>query len=680
MLFFFFYHLTCLLGENCRAHRRKCVIVEGNQCDRCIKTKTFCVFKFNVKPTILRKPVPTSKKNRLIQQVKKLEQQLADLEDQLKNLHIEMKLEPSVCSDLDDESVGTDESLVTTDTQHDWQLTVTYGPEGTSLQTSIKNLTDIHSFMAETYRYFHTSSTPFRTPNYHADRSSQTLAITNPMLQIEYVLHGFIQNKKKSATLAVPPACDDFTRIQIKRQVIQSYFDCLGVLSPVFPRPYYLPYFENNLDAMLTNAMASFTAYTQCRHVLPISYPMTREAIAESFRNEAKEQLEDVLFEQEPSIFTAATLLFLSQSALIVLDNTEARLYMNLAWRMVVGLKSKYEDKLIGNTGQFQTAENIEAESWRRLFYSIRYLELSLYAIYDGLDDFTSILFDTGIGYPVVLQIEQEDKLRHAVEAFREIVRMHDCQLSQKDDQIKYKLFTGRLEELTLHDLQRLEIQLCDFWKGLPQSFRLSDSPFDYLQIERIHQCSNPYAIYLNQMYYVQWLSLETRLMQSPSFTDLDGASMDRYDGERALLLVSICTDAISKIFHVLYCKLPCNVELHWMLVAADAMGMLKRSANPQIRARATASLKATLGVIKHRTQKHSPEGHDNYRLLKSMLPSIAPGEGSSTSSGSLTGSEPESYPDMSYQMDDNEKPTDYFDVVDKVIDTYLTKDEIVLI
>ncbi|EIE77877.1 hypothetical protein RO3G_02581 [Rhizopus delemar RA 99-880] len=188
--------------------------------------------------------------------------------------------------------------------------------------------------------------------------------------------------------------------------------------------------------------MAAFVTYTQCRHVPVIPYPMTREMVGEMFRKEAKELLQDALFEQEPNIYTAATLMFLSQAALITLNNSEARFYMNMAWRMIVDIKPRYADLLSGLTPNTPvTVEIIEAETWRRLFYVIRYLEMSLYVLYDKLSDYSSILFDTGVGYPVVLQIEMTSKeTRDSVEAFYEVVRVNDCQATRKDDEISCRI------------------------------------------------------------------------------------------------------------------------------------------------------------------------------------------------------------------------------------------------
>ncbi|KAI9255563.1 hypothetical protein BY458DRAFT_461683 [Sporodiniella umbellata] len=660
--------------ENCRAHRRKCVIVQGNQCERCLKSNLFCVFKFNAKPTILRKPVPTSKKNRLVQQVKRLEDELVQLENQLRDLHFDLELEPGQESDYEEGSTNS-RRLVPANSSENWQLTVTYGPKGTSLQTTIRDIKDVGSFMAETYRFFSPSYNPFRTPNYYADRSQENIPITIPILQIECVLYSFMQQKTKLSLTTIPSACDDFTRNQLKQQLVWCYFECPGLLNPIFPRAHYMPMFLDHLDSMLTNALVSFSAFNLCQHLhhLQIPFPLTKESLADSFRFKAKEQLEEILFEHDSDLFTAATLFFLSQSALIALENTEARIYMNMAWRMILQLKPRYAHALGGDHDRLQTVARIEAECWRRLLYSIRYLELSLYAVYDGLDDFASILFDTGVGYPTALWIERGTVQENAVEALHEFVRMQDCKFCPEDDNIKLKLSIGRLGVLSVYDLQRLETQLYDFWKGLPPHFRLSDSPLELLSVDRIRQCPNLYAIHLSQIYYVQWLSLEIRVMQAPKSTTLDGVNLERYDGERSLLLVSICTDALSKIFTYLYSKLPCIVELHWLLVAADAMNLLKQCANPEIRARAIQGLHATMAIIRNRTQRFGD--HPN-RISKDMFSHLNSTEASSVSSGSVTESEIETLPDEPYSPSPKEGIAHYFDVVDKVVDTYLIKEQ----
>ncbi|KAI9364695.1 hypothetical protein BD770DRAFT_378763 [Pilaira anomala] len=725
--------------ENCRAHRRKCKVTQGIECDRCIKMNLACVFKLSVKPTVLKKPIPVSKKNRMLEQIRIMEQDMAAMERQLRLLNVKVRVDSpasytasSFGSEYDSDTssnvslssfececidrtfcnhtkrakynnspspssstctaltttTATTTTLTTATTKNDWQLTLSQDSKGISFQTSIKSIADVAVFLTESLRYFNFS--PERTPNYHSDRSRQILAVTNKKLKVEYVLHSFFQKKKSDKTIVLkyaPLLCDSITRSYLKVQMIRSYFTCAGLSTPIFCSPYFLPLLESQPNSMTAAAVAAYIAYSQCRHVVPIPYPLTREGLAESFRQEAKELLEDILFEEEPSVMIAGTLMLLSQCALITLQNLEARLYMNLAWRMVIQLKDKYLPILKGvTTNTPVTAEIAIAESWRRLFYAVRYLEVNLYMIYDELADFSSILFDNGIGYPTVLATEKGIKeVDDAISVFHHVVRLHNCQMSTNSDELKYQLFAGNLESVSIHDIEQLENQLISFWKTLPPNFRLSDSPLEYLQTDRIQQCENPYAIYLNQLYYAYWMALETRLMRSPATTDLLGANMERFDGDRALLIVSVCCDAISKIFHVLFCRLPCTVELHWLLIASDAMAMLKKAANPHIKARAQKNLRVTLRVLKDRVQhNNSSNGNEDYMLWKSMLPAASPetSMSTSTSSGSLAGSEA----DSTHTDDDNNNnnngnfnpattrpPAAYFGELKKALHTYFT-------
>ncbi|KAL7315056.1 hypothetical protein PS15m_006558 [Mucor circinelloides] len=718
--------LTFYPGENCRAHRRKCKVTQGTQCDRCVKMNLACVFKFTAKPTVIKKAVPVSKKNRMLEQVRFMEQEMLAMEQQLKLLNVKVHIQPqentsylssssssststssisSISSSSsasgmsdptfedDDDDDDNDSSIhtncectdpshcshinakrikmepatttaalvkaapTTTNTTNQWQLIVSQGPQGIRFQTSIRSISDVAVFLTESLHYF--TASPPRTPNYHAaDRTEQQLQVTNKMLQIEKVLHSFFKKKQQQQQqqqqqhhslgplLIAPSVQDSVARTSIKRQLVQFYFACAGLINPIFSKPCFLPLLDAHPNSLAATACCAFVAYSQCKHVSHLEWPVSRESFAESLRQEAKDMLEDVLFEQEPDILIAGALMLLAQCALITLQNGEGRLYTSLCWRMTLQLKDKYVDTL--NTLipdlPHTTPQQAVAESWRRLFYAARYLELNMYMIYDGLADFSSILFDSGIGLPVVLSNERGE-VEQATQVFHHVVRLHNLQMSTRNDQLKYQLFAGNLSAISVHDVERLENQLISFWKSLPMEYRLSDSPLEYLQTDRIQQCKNPYAIYLNQLYYAYWLALETRLMRSPSSTDLLGANMERFDGERALLIVSVSCDSISKIFHVLYCRLPCSVELHWLLIASDAMAMLKKAANPHIKARAQKNLKMTLRVMKHRVQqtdKFGDDNNDDYNLWKNMLPSSSPeaSMSTSTSSSSLAGSE----------------------------------------
>jgi hypothetical protein len=680
-----------------------------------------CVFKFTAKPTVIKKSISVSKKNRMLEQVQLMEKEMSDMELQLRSLLVQptqglplsdssndsgIGIEEIHHSDSDnyssrhnsiDSNASNNQSIISMATTHngcnigssgssssqysplmaealkvyecqctdpsrchhyhssnssakhkkkekqssnDWQLAVSYKKNvGTTFQTSIKTISDIATFLEESMHYF--TVPPPRSPNYHADRSSQSLIVTNKMLKAEYVLHSFFQSKKKQVKMITIHPSDDniYTRTAIKLQLVKIYFSCAGLTNPVLVQSYYLPLLESHPDSILASAIAAYVAYSQCKHVSSIPFLTAPKDWAESFRQEAKELLEELLFEQETDVTLAATLMLLAQTALITLDNSEGRLYISLAWRMVIKLKDVYMNTIRTLTSLTPVTEEVAlAESWRRTFYSVRYLETYLYMVYDGSIDFASILFDSGVGYPVVLQCEMNQKeLREAVSAFHHVVRLNICQMSSKADQTKYQLFSGCLDSVPLSDILHLENQLVHFWAELPPAFRLSDSPMDYLQIDRIQQCENPYALYLNQLYYAYWLTLEARLMQAPSNTNLISATMERLDGDRALLIVSICCDAVAKIFHVLYWRLPCSVELHWLLIASDAMTMLKKAANSSVSSRAHRNLRTTLRVLKNRVQGNK-DSNDEYGMFKSIINpngSVMTSQSTSTSSGS---------------------------------------------
>ncbi|CAO3648612.1 unnamed protein product [Mucor hiemalis] len=101
--------------ENCRTHRRKCKVSQGSQCERCVKMNLTCVFKFSVKPTVLKKAVPNSKKSRMLEQVRILEQEMAAMEQQLRQLNVEVHLDsPNTVLFNSNESIASHTSNLST--------------------------------------------------------------------------------------------------------------------------------------------------------------------------------------------------------------------------------------------------------------------------------------------------------------------------------------------------------------------------------------------------------------------------------------------------------------------------------------------------------------------------------------------------------------------------------------
>ncbi|ORY94605.1 hypothetical protein BCR43DRAFT_326194 [Syncephalastrum racemosum] len=659
--------------ENCRAHRRKCIVLQGMQCERCIKMATPCIFKFIAKPNTVKKSVPAAKRNRLLAQVRLMEEQVEAMEEQLMALHVGQQQqqqqqqrqqplyygpqEPPMYikeeqiddnnnsndndNDYEDEDEDEDDEqqyetvmmqqrkrrrpdnnfessnnkeMISPEHAQQWQLTVSRGRAGgLQLSTSIQNMEDMQMFLYDALGYFRDSS-PTRPPLYHVDRRVNSLTVTNKILRIEEIIRNFFasQTSQQPQKDAPTPLLLDPCESHLRQHLIDAYFTCNGSLYPTLVRPYFHPYLRANPDCMLACAMCAFVAYSSCQHAnLSTLTTMPRRELAESCRRRARSLLQDELFESEPTVETVATLMFLTQTSLILLRNSEGRTYISMAWRIATQLRDHYLEQLHNvNPGSAPP----EAESWRRLFYMVRYLEVNMHIIYDGRASISPVLLHEDIGYPVVLDCEKDDpELSSAVQVFYHIIRLNDCHLSTKVDEIGYRLLAGSLETVLCSDIEYLENQMFGFWQSLPPKYRLSDSPMDYVQLDRVQQCTDPHVLYLNKLYYSYWLALETRVMQAPSQTNLVGASFSRLDGERALVIVSICSDAVAKIFRFLHWRLPCVIELHWILITSDAMKMLRDAANPQIRERAKKNLRCALKVLKEQLQ--SNQGASNVDL-----------------------------------------------------------------
>ncbi|KAI9484841.1 hypothetical protein BDB00DRAFT_853207 [Zychaea mexicana] len=593
------------------------------QCERCSRMELPCVFKFTVKPNIVKKFVPMSKRNRMLDQVQLLEEEVAAMEMQLRSLNVEAQLRQQQQKQQPDdeqyEQHHRDEhgrSDKKRQRRDSWQLTLAHSTSGLQLQTSIKSVADVATFLKSTIGYF----TPYRSPNYFVNRQQQFLVVTNKMLNMEQLFRVIFAKKMNQGMMLEFPRIyqhsyndPNDTILSTKLHFLDTYFDCNGYTLPIFVRPYYHPYLRSRPNAMLTSAIAAFAGFNQCQHIHQ-DYQSTRREMAEIFRQEARTLVEDAMFEQEPNMELVGALLLLGQTYLILLRNSEGRIYISMAWRIAMQLRDKYLAVLHDQEQQQQQEQQIasettnesvsgpraEAESWRRMFYMVRYLEINMHIVYDGRDSVSPTLLHDDIGYPTALPCERSDpSLNEAVQLYRHIVRINDCHISTRVDETGYRLMLGSMDQVPSSDIEYLENQMFGFWRSLPDHYHLSHAAMEYIAIERVQQCQNPNVLYLNMLYYSYWLALETRLMQSPARTDLVGATFDRVDGERALVIVSICCDALAKIFQELNYRLPCVMELHWVLIACDAMKELRASPNNQIRIRAEENMRITLRILK---------------------------------------------------------------------------------
>lgn len=456
-----------------------------------------------------------------------------------------------------------------------------------------------------------------RTPRYFSDSSQGMLHITQQISQVEQTLRRFFT--RDAAVLPSPPTSplqfddDDSSMTQIKRRFINAYFSCGCYIKPILVRPYFLPLLLDNPHSMLANAIIAIVAFGICNHISIIDLPISRKMLGAACMEKAYTQLRDALFDQEPGLETLATLRCLAGCHLLLLKSDDARKFTSLAWRMALQLKDTYLGTLKSierdhSSVYVTTSMKARAETWRRLFYDIRYIELNLCMMYEGEADFSSLVLSAKhIGCPIVLDIEQTDPASsRKVEAYRYLIALSmlpggspASEWTTREEIVGYRLYAGVIDKVSCADIEHIEGHLVDFWMRLPRDYVLADSPLmAVLDMNRVRECNNPDVLYLNEIYYLYWTLLEMRFMATPSTADLSTTSLGRYDGERALLIVSVCCDALTKVALALYEIMPCALDIHWLVLIADLLVKLKDVADPDVKSRAQQNLQWTLRML----------------------------------------------------------------------------------
>lgn len=457
-----------------------------------------------------------------------------------------------------------------------------------------------------------------RTPRYFSDRSQGMLHITQQMSQVEQTLRRFFT--RDAAVLPSPPtsplqfADDDCSITQIKRRFINAYFSCGCYIKPILVRPYFLPLLLDNPHSMLANAIIAIVAFGICNHISIVDLPISRKMLGAACMEKAYTQLRDALFDQEPELETLATLRCLAGCHLLLLKSDDARKFTSLAWRMALQLKDTYLGTLKNiernhSSLYVTTSMKARAETWRRLFYDIRYIELNLCMMYEGEADFSSLVLSAKhIGCPIVLDMEQTDPTSsRKVEAYRYLIALSmlpgagspASEWTTREEIVGYRLYAGVIDKVSCADIEHIEGHLVDFWMRLPRDYVLADAPLmEVLDMNRVRECNNPDVLYLNEIYYLYWTLLEMRFMATPSTADLSTTSLGRFDGERALLIVSVCCDALTKVALALYEIMPCALDIHWLVLIADLLVKLKDVADPDVKSRAQQNLQWILRML----------------------------------------------------------------------------------
>lgn len=588
-------------GESCRTHRRKCIMHHPNVCVRCQRMGLPCFFKFCTKPLSSiqqKKSISASKKSRLLKKFWLLEQDAELLESELKELST--LRQPEEVEEEEEE-------------RRSWQVCIQRSQQNLIMDSNITSIGAFLSLIQQVSGHFRLQHTPPTSLSVHADQ--HPLPITLRVTPFEKALREMFTAvqplvNKQSAASSCSSSSTSLT--EVKQHLIDIYFACPHLHNPVLVKPYYHGYMHHHLDDMISWAAAAFVSYSSCHHVKDYfshtNNGWTQHQVGAVCESEAKRLLDQAVFvdwtcDHDLSVSWLFTAHMLTHCALSTLRNKQARTYADGAWRMALQLKEIYVPVLKSQCGD---ETMIHAESWRRLYVVTRYMDVSLNLVNDqGIDVSQLAAHFIDIGFPEPLPCERSDEvLLDAVAAFRDLTKLHHVAFTGYGERLSllaFRLYTGKLTSIGVEDLRAIEARFVDFWYGLPLQHRIGTSPLDYIQMDRVHQCPSARALRVNAVYYVVIMSTMLRIMQhrdidvdgnddnddSNDDTDSTSPLMDRMDGDRALLVVSICCDAVIKIYHVLHLRLPCTIELHWLSIVLDTILLLVHAKNQEIRQRA---------------------------------------------------------------------------------------------
>ncbi|CAO3624989.1 unnamed protein product [Cunninghamella blakesleeana] len=634
-----------------------------------------CIYKFTVKPTTIKNVIPASKRVKLLEEVQEIEDTMEELEDEFqsllsasiassknKNHHLNNRLHLSSSSLSSIYHITKEKE--NKNNKNNWNVMIKPNRQGLQLQTNIHNLSELVQFLNQSHHLF-SPSVP-KTVNAFSNSLQQTMVVKNKILPVEYTLRAVFgkeatletikKNHHQSSLSTFNNTC--YSSIHYTQSAIVSLIDnymcCVRGMVPIVSS-YYIPWLINHPTTTLTYALSAFIALSHCVHVNEKSLPCSRSEFGMMLYQLAEEKMRDDLFDDEPTVELICALFAMVNAALILVRTHDAILYLHIAWQMVLDLKDeqlkilkKYQQQQQQSSSSSPTCSNkinlpttpelARAETWRRLFYGVRFMYVNVLTLKNDHVDFTSLLSESNIGYPHLLQCEFDDEQRkRRIESYSLFVQLDDCLISNKIGSIGYRLLNGTLEKASLADITKLEHRLFTFWKGLPTEYHLTEQPMEYVNPSRIEFCENIHLLHLNLFYYASWLTLECRFMESPMTADLSNASLTKLDSHRALIITSICSDTLTHIFQTLYHRQPCMLDLHWVLITTDILRMLATSTNESIRHQASFNLQRCLPILMSLMQpKLLPSSSSNHQQQHHHhhTPSLSPS--SSTSVPSL--------------------------------------------
>jgi len=652
--------------ENCRAHRRKCVVVSGDHCERCIKNNVACVFLVVSKPKLAaKKAISQSKKRRLLNQVYDLEDICEDLEDQLRTMDIKFDSSSSSSSpsikteDSDDQAVtfyeppqsdtprSAETELVgyskpsqpfanictcttstpcshmkinTHSTTPEWNLTISREQQGLRFQTSIKTIEDIILFTVESLKYFNMASDVPRPPLYYSEQRQGQLQVTLKRLDGEEVVAQLIKHSRRQRPVDIDslrPIFESALYTAITEKLLQNYFECVNLTYALVHEKHFYQHIRKHPECMMVPAICAFMMVNQCQHVkLDMISPAIRKDLELHFVSQARSSLEEVLFEHKPTLESIATMTYLAQYNLIAMNGNEAWLQMGTAWQMAMDVKPEYL-AILKNPHKYSQEQQMDAESWKRLYYYIRYVEVNLYTVFQPTSNFLSLIDDCGLGYPKMNDHDmRDDDHINAFIVLDALVKISVQHLEDSNDNILYALFRGTMETVSQALVEKMEHFMFHWWKALPARFQIGSSPIEYLPQKNIDACQIPQVLMLNNTYHLFWMAFECRLMRDPRDADLAGTSLHFSNSDRALAIVSMCCDAIARCTEALYRLAPCKIDPPYIIIVIDVMSRLQEAADKKIATVARTNLELTMQILQSIMHALTEKGTTNLGVL----------------------------------------------------------------
>ncbi|EIE75743.1 hypothetical protein RO3G_00447 [Rhizopus delemar RA 99-880] len=295
-----------------------------------------------------------------------------------------------------------------------------------------------------------------------------------------------------------------------KLKMIQNYFSCFGYLLPMLPIPIYLPKLCGELDSLLANAVAFMTAYSPCNHADLSGFSYTRAQLADACRRAARKKLQDDLFEdEEPTPERCCALHLIALGNLFAFKGKEARTSSSLCWQMINQVKpikpKCHEDE-------------VQEQIRTRVFYIARYTEFMFLKNQDTPTGYAHTIAHIFL-FPQPLPCELADQhIRESISCFLFLIRiMSISRYGADDESVLLGFFGGMLDNISSASIQKLEEVLLQFWEMLPPGLRIGKGPFEYMDPKVVRQCTlRPFALRANLVYYVYWLNLQSKVMQSP--------------------------------------------------------------------------------------------------------------------------------------------------------------------